>query len=116
MDEVSIKAAAVEIEQNHTQLSLLINNAGIPGKEYVGYETPLEDLKATMQVNFFGTYLLINQLTGLLHQNQAQSSILRCQLMPIIFGTHSPIKQVRALKMWWRLRWGFRLNNKRKTY
>ncbi|MHC6535837.1 SDR family NAD(P)-dependent oxidoreductase [Latilactobacillus sakei] len=70
MDEVSIKAAAVEIEQNNTQLSLLINNAGIPGKEYVGYETPIEDLKATMQVNFFGTYLLINQLTGLLHQNQ----------------------------------------------
>ncbi|WP_429970284.1 SDR family NAD(P)-dependent oxidoreductase [Fructilactobacillus sp. Tb1] len=65
----SINDASKNITENYSNLSLLINNAGIPGKESIGYKTTLPDLHETMQVNFFGTYQLIKNLEPLLNKN-----------------------------------------------
>nr|WP_256873596.1 SDR family NAD(P)-dependent oxidoreductase [Paenibacillus kribbensis] len=55
----SIDNAVTTITQNYTELSLLVNNAGIPGDMHkVGWEFAVEDLKTTHEVNFIGPFAL----------------------------------------------------------
>ncbi len=72
-DGESIKRAADDINKKHPQLSLLINNAGIPGDMSVdSQQTQLSDIEDTLQVNFVGTFLLTKAMMPLLEKNNGR--------------------------------------------
>lgn len=72
-DNKEIEASAQEIAQNYPTLSLLVNNAGTPGDMTVrSYEQTLEDVLATVQVNYVGTFYLTKLLIPLLRINQGR--------------------------------------------
>ena len=65
-----IELAAKEINERFPGLSLLVNNAGIPGDMSVDSEhTTLGDIRETLDVNFVGTFALTKALIPLLSQN-----------------------------------------------
>ena len=69
----SIKQAAKEIQEKYAGLSLLVNNAGIPGDMSVNSEhTELSDIKETLDVNFIGTFALTKALIPLLTKNEGR--------------------------------------------
>ena len=69
-DLANIEQAAKEISEKYTGLSLLVNNAGIPGDMSVDSEhTELSDIKETLDVNFIGTFALTKALLPLLSKN-----------------------------------------------
>ena len=69
----SIEQAAKEINEKYAGLSLLVNNAGIPGDMSVNSEhTELSDIKETLDVNFIGTFALTKALTPLLTKNEGR--------------------------------------------
>ena len=62
-----------EIGVKYPGLSLLVNNAGIPGDMSVDSEhTALSDIRETLDVNFVGTFVLTKALLPLLAQNQGR--------------------------------------------
>ena len=62
-----------EIGEKYPGLSLLVNNAGIPGDMSVDSEhTALSDIRETLDVNFVGTFVLTKALLPLLAQNQGR--------------------------------------------
>ena len=72
-DLESIEKAAKEINQNYPGLTLLVNNAGIPGDMGVdSLHTELGDIKETLDVNFIGTFALTKALIPLLAQNKGR--------------------------------------------
>ena len=69
----SIEQAAKEIQEKYAGLSLLVNNAGIPGDMSVDSEhTELSDIKETLDVNFIGTFALTKALLPLLTKNEGR--------------------------------------------
>ena len=69
----SIEQAAKEISEKYAGLTLLVNNAGIPGDMSVdSLHTELSDIKETLDVNFVGTFTLTKALMPLLIQNQGR--------------------------------------------
>ena len=69
----SIELAAKEINEKYADLSLLVNNAGIPGDMSVDSEhTELSDIKETLDVNFIGTFAFTKSLLPLLGKNQGR--------------------------------------------
>ena len=69
----SIEQAAKEISEKYAGLTLLVNNAGIPGDMSVdSLHTELSDIKETLDVNFVGTFALTKALIPLLIQNQGR--------------------------------------------
>ena len=69
----SIEQAAKEIYGKYPELSLLVNNAGIPGDMSVDSEhTELSDIKETLDVNFIGTFALTKALIPLLTKNEGR--------------------------------------------
>ena len=69
----SIEQAAKEIQEKYASLSLLVNNAGIPGDMSVNSEhTELSDIKETLDVNFIGTFALTKALIPLLTKNEGR--------------------------------------------
>ncbi len=72
-DLASIEQAAKEIQKKYAGLSLLVNNAGIPGDMSVDTEhTKLSDIKETLDVNFVGTFVLTKALIPLLTKNEGR--------------------------------------------
>ena len=72
-DLASIEKAAKEINEKYAGLSLLINNAGIPGDMSVNSEhTELSDIKETLDVNFIGTFALTKALIPLIAKNNGR--------------------------------------------
>ena len=72
-DLASIERAAKEIQEKYAGLTLLVNNAGIPGDMSVNSEhTELSDIKETLDVNFIGTFALTKSLMSLLTQNEGR--------------------------------------------
>lgn len=72
-DNESLEISAAEIGQKHPDLSLLINNAGIPGDmEVMSYEASLADIMQTVQVNYIGTFCLTKALLPLLTKNKGR--------------------------------------------
>lgn len=72
-DNKEIEASAREIAAKYPELSLLINNAGIPGDMAVpSYEQTVDDVMATLQVNYVGTFLLTKLLLPLLEKNRGR--------------------------------------------
>lgn len=69
----SIEQAAKEICEKYAGLTLLVNNAGIPGDMSVDSEhTELSDIRETLDVNFIGTFSLTKALLPLLTKNQGR--------------------------------------------
>ena len=67
----SIEEAAKVINEKYAGLTLLVNNAGIPGDMSVNSEhTELSDIKETLDVNFIGTFALTKALIPLLTKNE----------------------------------------------
>ena len=69
-DLEGIKQAAKEVGERVPELSLLVNNAGIPGDMSVDSQhTELGDIRQTLDVNFVGTFALTKALLPLLSRN-----------------------------------------------
>ena len=69
-DLTSIEQAAKEIHEKYPQLTLLVNNAGIPGDMSVdSLHTEVSVIRETLDVNFIGTFALTKALTPLLAKN-----------------------------------------------
>ena len=69
----SIEQAAKEVEEKYPELSLLVNNAGIPGDMSVkSADTDISDIKETLEVNFIGTFALTKALISLLEKNKGR--------------------------------------------
>ena len=69
----SIEQAAKELNEKYAGLSLLVNNAGIPGDMSVNSEhTELSDIKETLDVNFVGTFALTKALLPLITKNEGR--------------------------------------------
>lgn len=66
----SIEQAAKEVNERFPELSLLVNNAGIPGDMSVdGAHTEIDEVRETIDVNFIGTFALTKALVPLLIRN-----------------------------------------------
>ena len=69
----SIEQATKEVEEKYPELSLLVNNAGIPGDMSVkSADTEISDIKETLEVNFIGTFALTKALIPLLEKNKGR--------------------------------------------
>ncbi len=69
----SIEKAAREVNERFPGVSLLVNNAGIPGDMGVDSQhTDIKDIKETLDVNFIGTFALTKALMPLLVQNNGR--------------------------------------------
>jgi NAD(P)-dependent dehydrogenase (short-subunit alcohol dehydrogenase family) len=65
-----IDKAAKEIAERYPELSLLVNNAGIPGNMSVDSQhTEINVIQETLDVNFVGTFALTKALIPLLSKN-----------------------------------------------
>ena len=72
-DLANIEQAAKTITEKFPKLSLLINNAGIPGDMSVDSEhTEISVIRETLDVNFIGTFALTKALIPLLAKNQGR--------------------------------------------
>ena len=72
-DNKSLETSAAEVANNHPDLCLLVNNAGIPGDmEVMSYEAGMDDVAQTVQVNYIGTFCLTRGLLPLLMQNRGR--------------------------------------------
>ena len=72
-DNKSLETSAAEVANNHPDLCLLVNNAGIPGDmEVMSYEASMDDVAQTVQVNYIGTFCLTRALLPLLMQNRGR--------------------------------------------
>ena len=72
-DLANIEQASKEISEKYPELSLLVNNAGIPGDMSVdSLHTELGDIKETLDVNFIGTFVLTKALIPLLSKNEGR--------------------------------------------
>lgn len=72
-DNASLKNDARDITEKHPDLTLLVNNAGIPGNmEVDSYESELTDVQATIQVNYVGTFMFTSALLPLLIKNSGR--------------------------------------------
>ena len=69
----NIEKAAKEINEKYPELSLLVNNAGIPGDMSVdSLHTEISDIQETLNVNFIGTFALTKVLMPLLTKNEGR--------------------------------------------
>ena len=68
-----LQQAAKEVGERFPELSLLVNNAGIPGDMSVdSRHTEIDDIRKTLDVNFIGTFALTKALLPLLEQNNGR--------------------------------------------
>ena len=72
-DLANIEQAAKEIYEKYPELTLLVNNAGIPGDMSVDSEhTEISVIRETLDVNFVGTFALTKLLMPLLAKNHGR--------------------------------------------
>ena len=72
-DLESIGRAAKEIEERFPGLTLLVNNAGIPGDMSVDSQnTEISIIRETLDVNFIGTFALTKALLPLIDKNEGR--------------------------------------------
>ena len=68
-----IEQAATEVAARFPKLTLLVNNAGIPGDMGVdSLHTEISEIRKTLDVNFVGTFALTKALAPLLAQNSGR--------------------------------------------
>ena len=69
----SIAKAATQIKEEYPDLTLLVNNAGIPGDMSVDSEhTEISVIRETLDVNFVGTFALTKALIPLIAKNKGR--------------------------------------------
>jgi NAD(P)-dependent dehydrogenase (short-subunit alcohol dehydrogenase family) len=69
----SLEQAAREVGEKYPALTLLVNNAGIPGDMSVdSLHTELDDIRETLDVNYVGTFALTKAFMPLLTQNHGR--------------------------------------------
>ena len=69
-DLTGIEKAVEELKEKHPDLSLLVNNAGIPGDMSVdSLHTEIGVVRETLEVNFVGTFQLTKAMAPLLSRN-----------------------------------------------
>ena len=69
-DLAGIEQASNVIKENYQELTLLVNNAGIPGDMSVDSEhTEISAIRDTLDVNFIGTFALTKALIPLIAKN-----------------------------------------------
>ncbi len=69
-DLANVSQTAAEVKDKYPELSLLVNNAGIPGDMSVDSEhTEISTLRETLDVNFIGTFALTKALIPLIAKN-----------------------------------------------
>lgn len=69
----SIEKTAKTIASDYPELSLLVNNAGIPGDmSQASYTTDMMHIKETLDVNFIGTFALTKALIPVIEKNQGR--------------------------------------------
>ena len=72
-DLANIERAAKEINEKYPELTLLVNNAGIPGDMSVDSEhTEISVTRETLDVNFIGTFALTKALIPLIAKNSGR--------------------------------------------
>lgn len=72
-DQAGLVQAAKEISEKYPELTLLVNNAGIPGDMSVdGLHTQMRDIQQTIDVNFIGTFYFTQQMIPLLTKNHGR--------------------------------------------
>jgi NAD(P)-dependent dehydrogenase (short-subunit alcohol dehydrogenase family) len=72
-DQAGLAQAAKEISEKYPDLTLLVNNAGIPGDMSVdGLHTQMRDIQQTIDVNFIGTFYFTQQMMPLLTKNHGR--------------------------------------------
>ena len=72
-DLASVEKAAQELSEHYPNLSLLINNAGIPGDMSVDSQhTELADIRETLDVNFVGTFDLTKLMIPIMAKNHGR--------------------------------------------
>ncbi|OKP77636.1 short-chain dehydrogenase [Paenibacillus helianthi] len=83
-DPQSIDIAVTSIKQNFPELTLLVNNAGIPGDMHkLGWEFAVEELQVTHQVNFIGPFALSKGLLPLLIANRGTIQNISIPIEPL---------------------------------
>ncbi|WP_411346201.1 SDR family NAD(P)-dependent oxidoreductase [Paenibacillus sp. WLX1005] len=83
-DLQSIDRAVATITNQYPELSLLVNNAGIPGDMHkVGWEFDVEELQATHRVNFIGPFALSKGLLPLLIANKGTIQNISIPIEPL---------------------------------
>ena len=69
----TVSAAAETVRSEYSDLSMLINNAAIPGDmRKPGYDFSLGELRDVMETNLFGTFELTRQLLPVLEENSGR--------------------------------------------
>ncbi len=69
----SIAKAVTQIKEEYPDLTLLVNNAGIPGDMSVDSEhTEISVIRETLDVNFVGTFALTKSLIPLIAKNKGR--------------------------------------------
>ncbi len=69
----SVAKAAREIREKYSDISLVINNAGIPGDmSEASQSTELANIKATIDVNYIGTYAFIKEIFPVVEANKGR--------------------------------------------
>ena len=72
-DLARIEKAAKEVNDRFPELSLLVNNAGIPGDMSVdSLHTEISVIRETLDVNFIGTFALTKALIPLIAENSGR--------------------------------------------
>lgn len=72
-DIEGLEVAASEITTSYPTLSLLVNNAGIPGDMSLkSYETDIQSIRETIDVNYIGTFALTKALIPLIADNNGR--------------------------------------------
>lgn len=72
-DITSVEKAARELNEHYPELSMLVNNAGIPGDMSVDSQhTELCDIRETLDVNFIGTFALTKLMIPLMAKNSGR--------------------------------------------
>ena len=95
-DNGEIEVSAREIAEKYPGLSLLVNNAGIPGDMSVrSYEQSLQDVIDTVQVNYIGTFYLTKLLLPLLEKKLHGFAAPDAVLTAVETRSSSPVRIVR---------------------
>ena len=69
----SVKEAGKQISEQYPMLSLLVNNAGIPGDMSVtSWDTDIKDVMETTNVNYYGTLAITQALLPVLRENKGR--------------------------------------------
>ncbi len=72
-DLKNLEQAVEVIKEKYPRLSLLVNNAGIPGDMSVdGEHTEMDVVKETVNVNYIGTFALTKMLIPILEKNDGR--------------------------------------------